>query len=98
MHKFIVSFAVLAALTTGPALAQRAAKRVVVRHTDLDLNTASGKAKFDRRIAQATEQVCGSYARTSHEEEQAIDACRADVKRSVATQLAARPKQNVALR
>lgn len=101
MHKFIASFAAAAALlAAGPALAwdqdMRTAK---VSHADLDLGSAEGRATLDRRIARATENVCGSYAGATVEEQDAIAGCRAKAQRQIATQLAnQRARNSVAAR
>jgi UrcA family protein len=95
MHHFIFSLAA-AALLAAPALAaDPGARTAKVRHADLDLSTAQGRATLNRRIAAATEAVCGSYAGASVDEQDAIGRCRADARRQVAAQ---RIRNNVAAR
>jgi UrcA family protein len=84
MSKFIAAFAV-ATLIATPALAGE--RTVIVRHADLKLDTAAGRGALNRRIAAATEQVCGSYASVSAYEVDTVKACRAAVARDVARQL-----------
>ncbi len=92
MHKFIASFAVAAAfLGAGPALAADPDLRTVkVRHADLNLASAEGRAKLEHRITAATETACGSYAGASIWEQDAISRCRAKAQHQIATQLAHR--------
>jgi UrcA family protein len=97
MHKFIVSLAAAAALLgAGPALATDPSTRIVkISHADLDLSTVRGREALDRRIAAATENVCGSYAGASVEEQDAISHCRVKVQHQIAAQ---RTQNSVALR
>jgi UrcA family protein len=49
-------------LLASPSLAQRSepvTASVTVRHADLDLTTAAGRAALDRRVARAAREVCG---------------------------------------
>jgi UrcA family protein len=87
MTKFI---ATLAAFTLFAAPALAGERDVVVRHADLDLKSDAGRNQLNRRIAAATEQVCGSYANASADEAVRIDRCRDGVRRDVASQLGAR--------
>lgn len=101
MHKFIASFATAAALlAAGPAFATDPDGHTAkVRYADLDLSSAQGRATLDRRIAAATEQVCGSYAGAINNEERDIAHCRADAGRKIATQVAAlRARDRIAAR
>jgi len=87
MYKSIIAFAA-AGLIASPALAAPEFEHsVVVRHGDLDLKSAAGRTVLDRRIAVATERVCGSYAGADVTEDQEIKRCRAVVARDVARQL-----------
>jgi UrcA family protein len=63
-------------------------KTVTVHHADLDLSSESGRAKLNRRIANATETLCGSYAGVMAEGARQIDACRASAGQQIATQIA----------
>jgi len=87
MTKFIVTFAVVT-LFAAPALAGD--RSVAIRHADLDLKSAEGRTELNRRLATATEQVCGSYASAGADEAVAIKRCRDGVQRAVARQLTAR--------
>ena len=59
-----------------------------VAYGDLDLAKVSDIAKLRRRVAAATEAVCGSYAQSSDIEAYEIARCRREVKSSVDPQLA----------
>lgn len=91
MTRLILSLAAAATVFTAlPALAQdRPAKTATVRVADLDLASPAGARRLGRRVAAATEAVCGSYAGARDGEEDRIAACRADVAHQVAPQLAA---------
>jgi UrcA family protein len=80
-------FAASAAL---PAYAQTAVRSQAVSIAGLDLGTADGRARFQRRLAAAIETVCGSYAGTSDIEQREIGRCRRAAQAGVDTQLAAR--------
>lgn len=84
MSKFIVAFAA-ATLIASPALAGE--RSATVRHADLDLKSDAGRVELNRRLAAATEQVCGSYASVGADEWDAILRCRAEARRSIARQL-----------
>ncbi|RYE04510.1 MAG: UrcA family protein [Sphingomonadales bacterium] len=99
MYKIMLPLvAALAAMPAMPAMAGERSVQVKVRHADLDLGTPAGRAMLDRRIAAATETVCGSYAGVSAEESFAIDDCRARAKADVRRQLAAIGGTRVAVR
>ncbi|GEM_PF-3361847 len=87
MTKFIIALTA-ATLIATPALAGE--RSIVVRHADLDLSSDAGRNQLNRRIAAATEQVCGSYATVSADEAMQIDRCRKTVQQDVARQLGAR--------
>jgi UrcA family protein len=87
MHKFITAFAT-ASLFATPALAGE--RTAIVRHADLDLKSEAGRNQLNRRIAAATEQVCGSYAGASADEVTAINRCRGEAQRGIAVQLSKR--------
>ncbi|NYT41188.1 UrcA family protein [Sphingomonas sp. R-74633] len=84
MTKFIAAFAA-ATLIATPALAEE--RTVFVSHTDLDLKTDAGRNALNRRLAAATEQVCGSYSNVAADELDTVKSCRAKVQRDVARQL-----------
>ncbi|MEI9927962.1 MAG: UrcA family protein [Sphingomonas sp.] len=99
MKTILVSLAALSTVFAGaPALAQ-SAQSVAVRVNDLDLSTASGRHTLDRRVATATEAVCGSYFGTQDAEARRISRCRSEVSAQVAPRLAAtRTQGSVATR
>lgn len=101
MHRFTIPLVAAAAfLAAGHArAADPEVPTVKVRHADLDLASAKGRATLDRRLAAATENVCGSYSNTTFEEQERITACRAQVRQQVATQIAGlRARDRVAVR
>jgi len=82
VRPFILAAAVAAAgLSTltavSPALASGAG--VSVRHADLNLASAAGRAALDRRIDRAARQVCGTALTVELDLAAEIEACRADV-------------------
>lgn len=58
MTKTTTAALMLAVLAPIPAMAETIS--VPVRYGDLDLSTAEGQRSFDRRIAAASRQICGS--------------------------------------
>ena len=59
--KILIPFAALAALLPlAPAHAEPATRSQVVAYADLDLASADGRAKLDRRIKRAAAEVCGT--------------------------------------
>ena len=92
----VITLAATLALIAGaaPAVARSSDRpgdttRVrTVAYGDLDLSKASDIARLRRRVAAATEAVCGSYAQSSEAEGYEIDRCRDEVKSSLDPQLA----------
>lgn len=86
MLKTLLPFALL--LTATPALAADPVSeaRLHVSYADLNLATADGQAKFDRRIAKAIDTLCP--APTSKSLKQALDVqqCRTTAEASVVPQ------------
>lgn len=67
------------ALLAAPALAQNAdTMTVAVRTADLDLSSADGRARLDRRVRQAAGQICGAEPRGLNLREQYLS-CRGEV-------------------
>jgi UrcA family protein len=62
MKTLLTLAAVVAASSFTPALAQDAAgeRRHVVHYSDLDLSREADLRKFDRRLARAIAEACGS--------------------------------------
>ena len=79
MTKSIVLLALVLAST--PALAQPPAG--TVRYSDLDLTTANGVARLDRRIDRAVTQLCGSAFPTDLNGRSEVDRCRTETMKSV---------------
>jgi UrcA family protein len=77
-------------LTAAPASAEStpATTTVAISVAGLDPASPADLRRLQRRIAGATETVCGSYAGASTSEEYEIKRCRRDVARMVAPQLA----------
>jgi len=82
----------LSLLAAAPAGAEPAdstnAPAETIRFDDLNLATADGIAQLNRRIARATETVCGSYASKDNVEQDAVTECRSKVQSSIEPQLA----------
>ena len=89
MRNITLFIAALAAASSAlPAQAQTAPRSQAVSTAGLDLGTAAGRTRFQRRVASAIETVCGSYAGASASEQNEIDRCRRSAWSSVETQLA----------
>ncbi len=93
----IAAAAILAALPI-PAMAEQAPRTRTVHTADLDLSSTAGQRKLDRRIASATQAVCGSYAGAPEHALDGIKACRAAVAEQVRPALAAISPRRVAAR
>ena len=90
MRKTFLFAAALSALVPAvPAQAQAQAVSQPVSSAGLDLGSPAGRARFQRRLAAAIEDVCGSYAGASHWEQREIGRCRATARADIETQLAA---------
>jgi UrcA family protein len=84
MTRFLVSLAAVATvLTAVPATAGE--RTATISTAGLDLSQASDMAKFNRRAAAATEQVCGSYQGAAVHEQDRIAACRKAVIQQIAS-------------
>ena len=96
MKKFTLTIAAIVATVAPPATGQQANANPVERVTigDLDLASADGQRMLARRVGQATELACGSYAGTrEYYEIDAIDQCRRDARAEVKRQVAAIDRQ-----
>lgn len=61
--KIAIPFAALAALLPlVPAHAEPAPRSLVVSYSDLDIVSAKGRAKLERRIQHAADEVCGGVS------------------------------------
>lgn len=86
MRTFAIAAAVLTSLVAfTPVAAESVAK---VSYADLDLSSRADVAKLDRRVSGAVEQVCGSYASATRDEEDSITGCRKLAMASYKAQLA----------
>jgi UrcA family protein len=79
----------------NPAFAFDFAKpvSVMVKHVDLDLTTAAGRATLDHRIGAAVRRACGTASGPNLQEINAVNRCRAVAfgsARAVAAKLIAR--------
>jgi UrcA family protein len=99
MEDAMTKFALLAAAAATVSSAALAADSIaidaphtaVVRLGDLDLTSVRGRSLLERRIADAIEEVCGSYANvTEPSEMDNIGSCRIAAKQSAESQLAGR--------
>lgn len=82
----------LSLLSATPVAAEPAdatnAPVATIRLDDLNLATADGMAQFNRRIAHATEAVCGSYAGKDNVEQDVVTGCRNKVRNGIEPKLA----------
>lgn len=89
-----LSLILIAALASSgavvPAFAQDADNRpsATIRYDDLNLSTASGRARLDTRVRMAIKSMCASDSRATLSERAASLECEAAAKRSVEPQLA----------
>ena len=84
--KILLPLAALAAgfLVAPSAYAQNDVR--IVHVADLQLDTADGVAKFDRRLSIAVRDVCGTTASYDRAGRKAIERCRIDTRNSIAAQ------------
>ncbi|HUE79079.1 MAG TPA: UrcA family protein [Sphingomicrobium sp.] len=70
------------AIKAAPALAQEPAAAEInvslVRTADLDLGTAAGQRKLERRLASAAREVCGTASDVDIEGKNAVRKCRVE--------------------
>jgi UrcA family protein len=85
----LVTAALVAAFACAQAPAQTAPARLSISYADLDLSRPADRARLNRRIANAMETVCGSYADAPPYQEREIARCRAGARTNVDVQLAA---------
>jgi len=88
LKPIVIPLAAIASIVAGvPAIAKDASSQAVSL-AGLDPANPQDAREINRRVAVATETVCGSYFNTQPEEQSAIAHCRADVARQVNTQIA----------
>lgn len=98
MTKLISAIAAAALLV--PAAAQAAgpdAPSASIRYDDLNLASPSGVATFNGRVKAAANRTCGVVPVAPFEEARAIEACREQMFRSAAMQIAAAAASNEVL-
>lgn len=80
MSKYPIALAAsLAAVLAAPAAAASVpAEARAVAHADLNLSSAAGRARLDRRINAAVRAVCGAGAPTDLRAASEIRLCRAN--------------------
>ena len=85
MNKLLACAAALAACPVTPVLAAPDGRRqAVVSTIGLDLSSASGVARLDRRIRTAIEAVCGTRADYDPAGANAIRRCRVQARELIA--------------
>jgi UrcA family protein len=80
MKTILTLAAAAVAFSASPALAQDAAGsgQLVISSADLDLSTARGVARLDRRIRTAVEIACGPTSDADLHGKNVVRQCRAD--------------------
>ena len=82
-------FAIIGLLFTAvPAVASADPRTATITVTSADMATPAARAKLDRRIGAAIEEVCGSYAAIESSQLPEMDACWAAAKRQVQQRMA----------
>ena len=85
--KSLLAAIVAAALTTAPAIAQNLsphAETVTVRTAGLDLASADGRQRLDRRIRAAVAEACGIPSSADLQGHAKVEDCRADLRSRIA--------------
>lgn len=85
MLKFLIP-ALLLSAAPQLASAQQAQAAVAVSYGDLDLRSAEGVARLDRRINAAITKLCTDYARVPLDGQLAISRCVKDSKANAEAQ------------
>ncbi len=88
MTKFALAAALAASLAAAPAVAYAPPTRQAVSYADLDLSRPADVARLRQRLADALENVCGSYATSESWQEREIARCRAGARAEADAQLA----------
>jgi UrcA family protein len=84
IRKIIFSVAAAAVTFTSPVpAAAQEVETASVHYGDLDLSTAKGIERFNRRAAKAAEQVCGDHFVRDLELSAARRACRNEIMNSI---------------
>lgn len=78
-----ITSAALALAMLAPATAMAETVSIPVRYGDLNLASKEGRAAFDRRIAAASRQICGSADTEKNlTRRSAVKKCNAEVRQS----------------
>lgn len=81
-----MSLAAIAALALAtPAMAEHG--EAVIAFADLDLSSASGTARLERRVKHAAVDICGEMPSRGIAERMRVAACHNEVKANAAAQL-----------
>ena len=88
MTKFALAAALAASLAAAPAAAYAPPARQSVSYADLDLSRPADAARLRQRLADALENVCGSYATSESWQQREIARCRAGARAEADAQLA----------
>ena len=83
----ILPLTIAGALFATPLQAEP--RSAVVTVSSAELSTPAGTARFNKRVAAAIEQVCGSYATIEAYQVPQLDECRRSAWRGVETRIAA---------
>lgn len=86
MKTIFVVAAIAASLTATSGFAQSAERQIVVRHADLDLTSAAGRATLDLRLLHAARTACGTPSPADALGAQRTEACVADLTAAAAPQ------------
>jgi UrcA family protein len=74
----LVAAALAASALSTPAAAQAGEGSVVVSYAGLDLASAAGSARFERRLRSAARAVCGEAPLLDLTQVAQLEACKAD--------------------
>ena len=83
MRMTAAAMLILAGLSGAAQAGSPEKSAVAIRYADIDLSTQAGQTMLERRVANALESVCGSYAGAIDTEERDIARCRSEAKAGV---------------
>ena len=82
-------FAIIGLLLTAvPAAASADPRTATITVTNADMASPAARARLDRRVGAAIEEVCGRYAAIESAQVPEMDACWAAAKRQVQQRMA----------
>jgi UrcA family protein len=94
MIKRTIAAMIGTALIAAPAFAQNVESLTVsIKTADLDLASAQGRARLDRRVRQAAGQICGADEPRSIAMREAFTRCRAEVLSDADVKIAAMARE-----